>query len=271
MDKPTYAPLPARAMADDELTALDFRVLMAVASHDRFNKNGRGCCPRHSELARKAKCEPKSLSRSLRKITERGYIQGLPSPVNKRRRAYRVIYNDADRAIMKGNQMDTYHGSIGNQNDTKNPSIGNNGVFKSQQNQILATPYKRFSETKKRFNEIALLRNEETEFQLQDSDGQFLGGLQTWLRAMSGKGVTPAEVLELQQKRDRCTELEDLHGNEKIGGWAQRLGTDIDIRLESEPDHCEFIGEVRSFAIVTPCGAARRVGVRTMMRGARAA
>ena len=40
--KDIYAPIPARAMADEKLTAEHFRVLMAVAAHDRFNKNGKG-------------------------------------------------------------------------------------------------------------------------------------------------------------------------------------------------------------------------------------
>ena len=49
--KDIYAPIPARAMADEELTAEHFRVLMAVAAHDRFNKNGKGCCASHPRLA----------------------------------------------------------------------------------------------------------------------------------------------------------------------------------------------------------------------------
>ena len=74
--KNIYAPIPARAMADEELTAEHFRVLMAVAAHDRFNKNGKGCCASHPRLARLVKCHPKSLSRSLKALGERGYIEG---------------------------------------------------------------------------------------------------------------------------------------------------------------------------------------------------
>ncbi len=142
--KDIYAPIPARAMADEKLTAEHFRVLMAVAAHDRFNRNGKGCCASHLRLAKLAKCHPKSLSRSLKVLAEWGYIAGLPSPFNKRQRAYRVVYSDADRAIMTN--------PIGINPATEADPIGNKDFHEPEQNQELPDD-KRFSETEKRFSE----------------------------------------------------------------------------------------------------------------------
>ena len=99
--KPHYAPTPMRAIGDKRLTGEQLRVLMAVAAHDRFNKNGKGCCAWHTTLAREAKCWITSLSRSLKILAKLGYIEILPSPDGKRRRAYRVVYNDADAVFME--------------------------------------------------------------------------------------------------------------------------------------------------------------------------
>jgi DNA-binding MarR family transcriptional regulator len=142
--KDIYAPIPARAMADEKLTAEHFRVLMAVAAHDRFNRNGKGCCASHPRLAKLAKCHRKSLSRSLKVLAEWGYIAGLPSPFNKRQRAYRVVYSDADRAIMTN--------PIGINPATEADPIGNKDFHEPEQNQELPDD-KRFSETEKRFSE----------------------------------------------------------------------------------------------------------------------
>ncbi len=157
--KDIYAPIPARAMADEELTAEHFRVLMAVAAHDRFNRNGKGCCASHPRLAKLAKCHLKSLSRSLKALAERGYIEGLPSPFNKRQRAYRVVYSDADRAIMTNpvgnnpaNYQDADEGEKGNNPATEADPIGNKDFHEPEQNQELPDD-KRFSETEKRFSE----------------------------------------------------------------------------------------------------------------------
>ena len=153
--KDIYAPIPARAMADEKLTAEHFRVLMAVAAHDRFNRNRKGCCASHPRLAKLAKCHLKSLSRSLKVLAERGYIKGLPSPFNKLQRAYCVVYSDADRAIMArpiGNNPATYRGGIGNNPATETDPIGNKDFYEPEQNQELPV-HKRFSETEKRFSE----------------------------------------------------------------------------------------------------------------------
>ena len=104
-------------MADENLTALDMRVLMALAVHDRFGANGIGCFASHPRLAGLVGCHPKSLSRSLRVLAELSYIEGNPHPMNKRLRVYRVVYTAEDSAIMKG--------KIGNEPVTDGDPKGN--------------------------------------------------------------------------------------------------------------------------------------------------
>ena len=58
----TFAPLPARAMADEALAALDIRVLACLAAHDRFGANGIGCYASHLRLSGLVKCHLKSLA-----------------------------------------------------------------------------------------------------------------------------------------------------------------------------------------------------------------
>jgi DNA-binding MarR family transcriptional regulator len=86
MSKPIFAAIPARAMGDERLSALDLRVLMAIAIHDRLTANGTGCFAGNGRLASLVGCHLKSLSRSLRSLAEAGYITGRDNPLNRRTR-----------------------------------------------------------------------------------------------------------------------------------------------------------------------------------------
>ncbi len=138
----TFAPVPARAMADRKLTAEHYRVLMTIAAHDRFGANGRACYASHPRLATLAKCHLKSLSRSLRVLAERGYIEVAPNPLNQCQRAYRVVYLPEDKAIMKqaiGNGPVTEDELIeeptGNELVPDGDPIGNKDFYEPEQNQ----------------------------------------------------------------------------------------------------------------------------------------
>ncbi len=217
MGKPTYAPMPMRFVADLRLTAEHIRVLGVVAGHDRFAKNEQNCNADHKELARKAGCHPKSLSRSLKALVKFGYVEVMPSPEGKIHRAYRVNYNDADTALMArpkaiknvtkedliddspatcqegstGNKPATY---TGNKPATKNALIGNNGVFKSQQIQCLKTPYNRYSEANKRLRETLaqkkVLRDEEKDSGRTHCEGDPPGRYQRRIAAILNGSVT---------------------------------------------------------------------------------
>ncbi|WP_292197606.1 helix-turn-helix domain-containing protein [Mesorhizobium sp.] len=122
---PVFCPDPPRAMADQRLSALDLRVMMAIAVHDRFSKNGVGCTASHTRLANLVGCHLKSLSRSIKTLAECGYVGGRANPLNPKSRCYFVIYNEMDEAILKsvkGNQPVTY---TGNEPVTSEPPTGN--------------------------------------------------------------------------------------------------------------------------------------------------
>ncbi|MES0127915.1 hypothetical protein [Mesorhizobium sp. M0029] len=131
-----FCPDPPRAMADQRLTSLDLRVMMAISIHDRMSTNGIGCTAGHGRLAGLVGCHLKSLSRSIRTLAECGYIGGRANPLNPKSRCYFVIYSEMDEAILKtvkGNQPVTYTGNqpvtstarMGNRSVPKNDPIGN--------------------------------------------------------------------------------------------------------------------------------------------------
>lgn len=142
--RPPFAPLPPRILGDASLSALDIRVLGAIAVHDRFSRNGVGSTAGHGRLADLTGCHLKSLSRSIRTLAERGYVGGRANPLNKKSRSYYVIYNDFDKAYLeasKGNRPVTSTGApddeetenkqalMGNQMVTPNSTlIGNEAV-----------------------------------------------------------------------------------------------------------------------------------------------
>ncbi|MER9529582.1 helix-turn-helix domain-containing protein [Mesorhizobium sp. M0309] len=123
-----FCPDPPRAMADQRLTSLDLRVMMAISIHDRMSTNGIGCTAGHGRLAGLVGCHLKSLSRSIRTLAECGYIGGRANPLNPKSRCYFVIYSEMDEAILKtvkGNQHVTY---TGNQPVTSTARMGNRPV-----------------------------------------------------------------------------------------------------------------------------------------------
>ena len=101
--KPIFAPIPLRAAGDNRLSARHLRVLAAVAFHDRFGKNGMGCCASHRRLAEIAGCNYTRLSATLSDLNILGYITAGKHPLNRRLRVYRVEYTLADsKAMLRG-------------------------------------------------------------------------------------------------------------------------------------------------------------------------
>jgi hypothetical protein len=146
--KPIYAAVPARVIGAENLTAIDLRVLMVIAVHDRLGANGIGCYASHTRLAELVGCHLKSLSRSLRNLAGFGYISAGPHPLNGRLRVYRVVYSQFDAAFIKsiGNKPATYEeatanglvpisAAIGNQFVPQNGPIGNQLFENTQSDQ----------------------------------------------------------------------------------------------------------------------------------------
>lgn len=123
-DKPAYAPIPARAVSDTRLSALDFRVLAVIAVHDRLGANGIGCYASHSRLAGLVDCHLKSLSRSIRDLAGYGYISASLHPLNKRLRVYSVIYTPEDQQISGAKNQATGNETV-TSSSAKLPAMGN--------------------------------------------------------------------------------------------------------------------------------------------------
>jgi hypothetical protein len=159
MGKAIFSPIPPRAIGDERLSALDLRVMMAVAVHDRMSKNGVGCTAGHGRLAGLVGCHLKSLSRSLRMLAECGYVGGRANPLNPRSRCYFVVYNEFDSTYLeaaKGNEAVTYpepaDEPIGNQPAT--PQVTNsfpigNQLSENAQSDQRDTLYNIFSEAER--------------------------------------------------------------------------------------------------------------------------
>ena len=80
-----------------------------------------------------------------------------------------------------------------------------------------------------------LLGKEESEPDRSTTTGNLLGRIQTWLKSLEGERLTEGQIDELHEKRKFCDEVEEQHGLDGVGPWAQRLAIDIGILLD-EPD-----------------------------------
>ena len=100
--KQIYSPVPARAMGDPALSGADLRVLMAIASHDRFGNNGTGCFASHARIASITKLHSKAVARSVGRLRDEGFITIEKNPLNGRLVIYRVVYSEEDAAAMRG-------------------------------------------------------------------------------------------------------------------------------------------------------------------------
>ena len=92
--KELFAPIPIRAGSDTRLHSLHLRVLIAVASHDRFDRNKQGCCAGHKRLAQEAACSMSHLSDALSDLRLWGYITSDRHALNRSMKVHRVIYEN---------------------------------------------------------------------------------------------------------------------------------------------------------------------------------
>jgi len=93
--KEGWCPIPSRAMADDRLTRTHWRLLSAIASHDRFSgqRNGAGCYASQQTLAREANIHLTNIGPYAADLLELGYIRTDRHPEDRSRLVYRVIYD----------------------------------------------------------------------------------------------------------------------------------------------------------------------------------
>jgi DNA-binding MarR family transcriptional regulator len=255
-----FAPVPLRAMTDVSLTAEHFRVLAVIAAYYQFSRNGRPCYASHPRLATLAKCHLKSLSRTLKALAERGYIEAARNPFKSSQRAYRIIYLREDKDILKaaiGSEVVTIdehdNGPMGNNPVPASPDIGNKDFCEPEQYQelpddkICCETVRDPVETEKNNSAQAaspdgdekLLGNEEAESHRQISEGEYLAKVDRWLKQHSPHLLDADELAALTAARDECRRLEDEHGTGfqgGVGGWAQRLADELDIVIENGTD-----------------------------------
>jgi DNA-binding MarR family transcriptional regulator len=101
--KAVFAPLPARAIGDQRLSGLHFRVLGAIAMHDRISgkRKGQGCWAGNQTLAAECGCNYSNLSTAITELGRWGYVEREMHPLNKRLRIHRVVYTGDDLAFTK--------------------------------------------------------------------------------------------------------------------------------------------------------------------------
>lgn len=115
---PRHGPLPMRAIrrtgnAETDLSALDLRVLAAVAHFDRMScyLGGGGAYASHEKLAETVNCHRTSLSSSLNKLVRLGYLLQFKNPRDRRKTSvFRVIY-DGDEALLLPEFRDLANGA----------------------------------------------------------------------------------------------------------------------------------------------------------------
>ena len=122
--KELFAPLPARALSDMRLGAHHLRVLGVVALHDRLGRNKRGCYIGRKRMAQESGMSEVNVSHALSDLRMWGYITSELHPNSKRSKVHRVIYTDADAAVM-GVQDSTYSSNTTGVQD--NTYSANNG------------------------------------------------------------------------------------------------------------------------------------------------
>jgi hypothetical protein len=95
-----FAPIPARAIGDQRLSALHFRALGAIAAHDRF-ATAQGCWAGDQRLAQLTGCHVKRIPPTVRDLRNWGYVDQSLMPTDRRKRLLRVLYTDEDLAAKK--------------------------------------------------------------------------------------------------------------------------------------------------------------------------
>lgn len=259
-EKRTFAPLPARAIGDANLTGLHLKVLGAIAMHDRLGKNRQGCWAGNKRLAEMVGCDYSRLSATLTHLATLGYIERDPHPLNKRLRVLRVLYTDNDKAMMKG--ADTLpNGKQSVPAEDADSLPDGKAAAETVCRDFQEAPQFQEDESveyipQKRGRDFAEAREENSAEaapcgapamkegqrydvvptharELQDT-GMYLRKVEEAFKTTSGRPFTRGEVDYFRHHAEHCAQLEDrwlsLGGSEeeeRIGYWAQRLAVEI--------------------------------------------
>ena len=86
--------MPTAATTDTRLTARHYRLLAAIAWHDRGGANGRGCTASQSTLARWAQVQRPAVTKLLRELIEWGHVAVIVDGGQGRKSEICVVYRD---------------------------------------------------------------------------------------------------------------------------------------------------------------------------------
>ena len=95
--KSLFAAIPKRAIGDPRFSTIHFRVLAAVAAHDRMSASrgkGAGCFASNKTLADMCRVNYANFSTAIAELGRWEYVEASMHPLSKRTRVYRVIYGD---------------------------------------------------------------------------------------------------------------------------------------------------------------------------------
>jgi DNA-binding MarR family transcriptional regulator len=114
--KEAFAPIPARALNDPRLTLRHWRLLAAIAIHDRFGRNGHGCWAGSKRLAQEAGLSESHLSDAISDLNQFGYVASERHPMNRSTKIHRVIYTEADNAKIASTHNTSRAGDVSSRN-----------------------------------------------------------------------------------------------------------------------------------------------------------
>ena len=97
--KPLFAAIPLRAIGDGQLGASHYKVLAAIAWHDRFGANGQGCWTSIKTLAGETGLDLTTVSDCTGHLARWGYLTKSQHPFDRRRTVYSVIYQDRPQIV----------------------------------------------------------------------------------------------------------------------------------------------------------------------------
>ena len=104
--KEQFAALPVRISSDTRLSASHFRILTTIAYHDRFGRNGIGCTAGQEKLSETTSIHYTNIHRLTVDLQNWGYLKIHRSPSDRRRRVYRVIYDEGPKDVGQSTNND---------------------------------------------------------------------------------------------------------------------------------------------------------------------
>ncbi len=139
--KEQFGAIPVRAFSDGRLSGSHFRLLGAIAYFDRFGRNGYGCIAGHQKISETAAIHYTNIGRLRDDLENWGYLKIQPSPLDRRRRVYRVIYNEKQKIVGRFTNNDG--AIVGEQNQQRTESNE-----ESSEQYIGRSPFKKSCVTK---------------------------------------------------------------------------------------------------------------------------